>query len=805
LLCPTLSIVFAAPAGQATTPGIQWTAHNQGNIQIAVSNRGCIGDGSSQTGGYRDPFTGDIVNWCIYPRESNYEYWLYLNPIVGATIGRDTLVDCDEFLPDVAPLSDFSYKTADPSRSHFDESARSELDIQCTYYDTTIRRDLVGYDGSGRDHIPLDLKVDQRSMAWSGENLGDFILVEYTITNQSDQTYNDMYVGWRHDCYAEHRDRRLTGDYRGAYCGFLDHLERKGACGIDDNVRTSWFANRDGHPENGLFNSMSPLGVLGVTLLGAPTDSFVLNYNWVVPFDAGLMWWHPQRRTTDGSPVRRFHYEDYAFLRDKDLYYLMSHPEVDYDLMTIAVDKQIDGWLPPPPDALDAARGDYPRVYLSCGPFKLGPGQTAPFTIAIVGGENFHHDPTAWDRLFDPYNPDRYYRQLDFSELARNVRTARAVYDNPGLDSDGDGYRGEYFLCNGDTVWTRGDGIPDFRADMPPSPPIVRVYTERGKLIIRWNGFFSETSVDPLTATRDFEGYRVYVGLDERSSSLTLMSSYDRQNYNRWTYTELANGESRWEQKEIPLTLDTLRVMYDDPDFEPLEHTRISPLEYEGTYYYFTAQDHNLSDLTDSEQIHRAYPDATFPGEDSTQWIQADLTLEHGRPLPKYWEYEYIVSDLLPTVPYYVAVTTFDFGFAVSGIPPRETNPSGNLQECYALESADEVLADNLDVFVYPNPYRIDGGYAEDGFEYRIRERSRERGRRIHFANLPPRCRISIFSIDGDLVRAIEHDFAPDDPEAMHETWDLITRNTMAAVTGLYYWVVESDTRTQMGKLVIIK
>ena len=79
------------------------------------------------------------------------------------------------------------------------------------------------------------------------------------------------------------------------------------------------------------------------------------------------------------------------------------------------------------------------------------------------------------------------------------------------------------------------------------------------------------------------------------------------------------------------------------------------------------------------------------------------------------------------------------------------------------------------------------------------------RTRRIHFANLPPKCTISIYSLDGDLVREIFHDKNISDPNAAHDAWDLITRNTQLVVSGLYYWTVETESgETQLGKLVII-
>lgn len=215
--------------------------------------------------------------------------------------------------------------------------------------------------------------------------------------------------------------------------------------------------------------------------------------------------------------------------------------------------------------------------------------------------------------------------------------------------------------------------------------------------------------------------------------------------------------------------------------------------------------DANLSDLSNPAAIHKVYPEAINPGLDSTSWNNDDLTSEHGKPLPKYFEYEYPLDNLLPTVSYFVGVTAFDFGFASGGIPAKESKVINGLAESYALTSADTVVAEDLDVFVYPNPYRVDAGYTESGFENRFHDRIANRARLIHFANLPNVCTIRIYSLDGDLISTIHHDFPKDDPAAMHDTWDLITRNVQAVETGLYYWTVESDKRTQIGKFVIIK
>ena len=80
-----------------------------------------------------------------------------------------------------------------------------------------------------------------------------------------------------------------------------------------------------------------------------------------------------------------------------------------------------------------------------------------------------------------------------------------------------------------------------------------------------------------------------------------------------------------------------------------------------------------------------------------------------------------------------------------------------------------------------------------------------ERARQITFYNIPDTCSISIWSLDGDLVRRMEHRENPLESDASVHVWNLITRNTQAVKTGLYIWTVESRYGNEVGKLVIIK
>jgi len=143
----------------------------------------------------------------------------------------------------------------------------------------------------------------------------------------------------------------------------------------------------------------------------------------------------------------------------------MSHPEIDYDQIFTAVDKTSSGWLSPPSPpgrAEDYADGYDTRYLYSFGPATIPPGEIFHFVVAYVGGENFHTECGTFETLFDPYNPKSYYDYLNFDPVADAAVKAAYVYDNPGVDTDGDGYAGQYYLCGADTIYYNGDGVPDF-------------------------------------------------------------------------------------------------------------------------------------------------------------------------------------------------------------------------------------------------------------------------------------------------------------------------------------------------------
>jgi hypothetical protein len=328
----------------------------------------------------------------------------------------------------------------------------------------------------------------------------------------------------------------------------------------------------------------------------------------------------------------------------------------------------------------------------------------------------------------------------------------------------------------------------------------------------------SESTRDVFSRELDFEGYRVWLARDERPSSYSVAASYDKEDYNRWDFNPARNG---FVLRESPFSLEELRCLYadscGDTTWHPDQYPRSRPLVHADGACYFEPQDYNRSVLANdpinaTTPIRKLYPDAPkppvldpdsirilFPNGEDTVYLTEDGFI-------KYYEYEYTFENLLPTVPYWINVTAFDFGSPEAGVAPLETSPTLLPIVSYPTPSVSETEASGQGVYVYPNPYRLDENYRAAGFEGRSRRYLPEdRTRTIHFANLPPKCTIRIYTIDGDLVREIVHDVDPADPLANHDVWDMITRNSQQPVSGLYYWTVEEDRgETQIGRLAII-
>jgi hypothetical protein len=651
---------------------------------------GTIGD--AFVGGL-DAFTGEPTVGCIYPKGSGNRYLFGGAFWIGAVVGRDTLVSTGadgwlpffwEMYPDDVPLGYLIHRSIN---NPITPNAISEDDIIAEYFDT-----LTG--GNAQDeidgyfHRPLNIRVTQNSYAWSYPHADDFVLFDMHIKNIGNDELQEVYIGIYVDGDVGAEPIDANWGYSDDICGFLRAVPiQHGSCTFMDTVNLAWLADNNGDPYSGVYEAQSVPHVTATSLLRTPSPETNISFNWWLSNGNAALDFGPRERAYTGAweePFRDFTTGGLGTPSgDRNKYYIMRNREFDYDqIWTAAIGPDDPLWLyPPQSQALNFSDGYDTRYLLSFGPFDISPGQSLPLSFAYVAGENLHTDPgNLQNNLHDSYDPATFYSNLNFSDLVNNRRWASWVYDTPGYDTDGDGYAGKMRCCNwpDDCEFYEGDGVPDFKAAFPPQAPIVRVEgLDSNRVIVRWNGLYSETTPDILTKTLDFEGYTVYFGLDNNPSSLAPIANYDIENFTKFVWVvDALNPDGTWRVYDNPYLTRELRCLYasscDDVSFVPHNYTVDNPMVYGDSLFYFAPVGANASEFGVTTPIKKTYPNQPYPSSlDTAQAEPWELT-EEG--YLKYFEYEFIVGNLIPEVTYCAGITAIDFGFPQVGVAPFESS-----------------------------------------------------------------------------------------------------------------------------------
>ncbi len=827
--------------------------HRVGNVYFCVSNWGFFG---SATRDYYESLGG-----CFNPRpddeyqpapsfemppgsELEYLFWggLWIGAIVESLGVVETLVTvgCDgwfwihEFAPPPGEAGYIREMSTRPSASCYNDSAVSEQDIISVIQDTADApltfQQMDPWDN--RKHRPLGIEILQKSYSWSYAYASDFIMLDYVIKNINPvKTINNMWIALYIDADVGHMDENPYALEQGAQddiAGFLKtYTTPKGVL----DVQSAWIADNDGQPDQGVFTAKSATGVSGVRVIKAPEDVGTY-FNWYISNAEGHPNdWGPWR---ESSMVKWKEIKAYGGLDrfpakvlgtpggDISKYFIMSNIEWDYDQIYAGQDYTAEGWLPPSPKGIDLADGFDTRYVFSFGPFPtFGPGDSIMFTIAYIGGEDLHVDPNNRSNL--PGNPDKYMENLHFEDFATNSLWAKWIYE-------------------------RG-----FKGPPPPDPPELEFEADVGRVKIKWNGRVSEESIDDFTDVKDFEGYNIYMSTTKSVQEFMLLGSFDREDNYQIYKKNLLKEDHPWEWIEGSITLDSLQSVCDTPFVgnDPPVWTLNNPYAYQGhdslffvgawysiyeydtteagidsfkvdkrdTLYiiapddtlYFTEQSYNLG--FDDIIVYPEYRDSVDvlvdslaeEGYDRDSVFQAILDRDvYNDTLSLYYAYEFEATDLLPSQVYYFAVTTFDFGYPFIDVEPLESGILVNATLVYPLESAKEVVEKGLDVVVAPNPWKI--SETENYIRMGWQDGDGPFDERITFFNLPAKCTIRIYTLDGDLVKEIIHDKDESDGGATVESWNMVSKNTQKIVSGIYLFSVESaDGRMQVDKFVVIR
>lgn len=376
----------------------------------------------------------------------------------------------------------------------------------------------------------------------------------------------------------------------------------------------------------------------------------------------------------------------------------------------------------------------------------------------------------------------------DTVRLAIAVMVAEDFHQDPNVSGDCEPENYNYTGVGKTTEWVRdvygapnGLGEPDYQGPVPPPKPIFEVETHDNMIDIFWKFDEQVGFIDPITLLQDFEGFRIYTAEANLESYYTPIVEFDKVDYTDY------NSE------------DTFQVAVRTDEFPTPDDYAEGDFPWNDTTYIRVSTDSVVENI--------------FPREKygTNSGMPVDTVSRYGEDWMKY-----TLTNQRAGADIYIAMTAYDFGQPTRDLESLESSKTTNY--LWVVPQGGDETSD--EVYVIPNPYRVDNNYAgSEGLDWEtpVGQVWTEYSRKIRFANLPPECIIRIYTVDADLVEELEHsdtgimdDGSKDSDEkdiVGAEDWDLINKNDQAISSGIYMFSVENlETGDyQLGKFVIIK
>ncbi|MBU8933706.1 MAG: dockerin type I repeat-containing protein [candidate division Zixibacteria bacterium] len=399
----TLGQVLASP-DLIVDPPVNWPMYygvqQTGEI---VTRFDCYGGFGGGFGLYPN-WSGWPTGWFEAPPDNGAEY-LFAGAIwVGGIVGDDTLVSTamdgwisiNEMYPDgnQPAVTKVSYPT--------DYSMRAE------FSDTSVELGGVDYEDGSRPHIPLNIRMVNRSHIWRTEPENRTVIYDLILTNTGDEEIHDGYVGFYMDCDVCYE---CSG-----FSGYSDDIT-----GTLRSEGIAYTIDNDGDLASPDPEILPVPRAFGFKFLASTFDAVDTNFNWWLSNGTPPLDFGPRLKGTPTDPFRDFGTGGFGTPdRDDNKYYILSHPEWDYDqVMTASIEPSDPTWLYPNQFLVtDFTDGYDTRFLMSLGPFDLAPGQSHRLLYATFTSSDVHSDPDNIDNL--PDNPETYLAGLDLSSLITN-------------------------------------------------------------------------------------------------------------------------------------------------------------------------------------------------------------------------------------------------------------------------------------------------------------------------------------------------------------------------------------------------
>jgi hypothetical protein len=296
------------------------------------------------------------------------------------------------------------------------------------------------------DHRPLGVAIHQESYAWNFPFADFFVIMNYWIKNTSNKYLDSIHVGLWTDTVV--RNTNITSPRTGS--AFFN----KGGNGYSDSLKIAYEFDAAG--DVGFTDSY-----IGIQYLGSDKESDSVNFvNWQFRNTTDPNYFAPQNDVQRFQKMLGFYGGDTRFGEGEEI----------------------------EPDDIKTASN---RSMLISSEIRdaLAPGDSVNVVFAIVAAKKTGSDLPSFDT--DEQKED-FYLHASWALRAYN-----------GEDKNGDGILDANEDLDGNGIITR------YILPAPPTPPKVKAIPQNQAVTIYWDKR-SENSIDPISATKDFEGYRIY-------------------------------------------------------------------------------------------------------------------------------------------------------------------------------------------------------------------------------------------------------------------------------------------------------
>jgi len=420
-----------------------------------------------------------------YPLNSGIEHLFEAGLWIGAEVNgqkKVSTVTLDAPSGYFAGGSGFEFTSLGPliekstihSSSFFSSSAIAHQEIHYLMTDSNII--IPGSSIKIQDHdFPLKAVVNVRSLAWQYSFADFFVIFEYTITNQSNDIWDSVYLGQWSDLVV--RNVNVTQDAGTAFYN-------KGGGGYIDSFDAlyAYEVNGDDIDFTQSYGAVQFLGILW-------REKYLHPNNLMLEKDSG----YKTKVNANFWDFRTFSGGKYGAPSDDIQRY----------------EKLKNGLLFPDPNLKLASNK---TQLLSSGPIpEVKPGEKFTVVFAYVAARQL---------VYKTDNDDSRQELYQHLNWAKRTFTGEDLNENGILDKNED--------------LNQNNKLDRYVLPEPPISPLCKYIVTDNKVDIYWTNN-SVASIDPITKKQDFEGFRLY--RTKPGDDLNLKMLQDAQLIAQWDST----------------------------------------------------------------------------------------------------------------------------------------------------------------------------------------------------------------------------------------------------------------------------